>query len=92
MVGDQYFIGDDANQNPKLPAYWYVNLRTSYQLTKEVQVFGLVTNLFDRKFATYGTFFDTAGLDNVLAAGLTDPRTVTPVQPFAVYGGLRVKL
>jgi iron complex outermembrane recepter protein len=92
VVGDQYFIGDDANQNPKLPAYWYVNLRTTYQLTKEVQVFGLVTNPFDRKFATYGTFFDTASLDNVLAAGLTDPRTVTPAQPFGIYGGLRVRL
>jgi iron complex outermembrane receptor protein len=91
-VGSQYFIGDDANQNPKLPAYWYVNLNTSYQITKEVQVFGLVTNLFDKKFATYGTFFDTDGLEKALGFALTDPRTITPAQPLAVYGGIRMRL
>ncbi|MFL6951675.1 MAG: TonB-dependent receptor [Xanthobacteraceae bacterium] len=91
-VGSQFFIGDDANQNVKLPAYWYVNLNTSYQISKEVQVFGLVTNLFDRKFATYGTYFDTAGLERALGFPLTDPRTLTPAQPFSVYGGIRVRL
>jgi hypothetical protein len=35
---------------------------------------------------------DTAGLDKALGFALTAPRTVTPAQPFAVYGGIRVKL
>jgi iron complex outermembrane receptor protein len=91
-VGSQYFFGDDANQNPKLPAYWYVNMHTSYQLTKEVQIFGLVTNLFDRKFATYGAFFDVEQTNVALTTPVTDPRMVTPAQPFAIYGGIRVKL
>jgi len=89
-IGSQFFVGDDANQNPQLPAYWYVNLNTSYQVSKAVQIFGLVTNLFDNKFATYGTFFDPAGVE--LITTLTDPRTITPAQPLAIYGGIRVKL
>jgi iron complex outermembrane recepter protein len=89
-VGSQYFVGDDSNQNPQLPAYWYVNLRTSYQLRKDVQLFGVVNNLFDNRFATYGTFFDTSGI--ALITALTDPRTVTPVQPLSVYGGIRINL
>src|SRR5207244_11745150 len=90
-VGSQYFIGDEANLNDKLPAYLYVNLATSYQVTKEVQVFALVNNLFDRKFATYGTYFDPSGLVNAFPNPPTDHRTVTPAQPLSVYAGIRVK-
>jgi iron complex outermembrane receptor protein len=75
-----------------VPAYWVTNLHTSYQLTKELQLFGLVTNLFNQKYYTYGAYFE---LDGVAKAGnfvFADPRTVTPAQPFAVYGGLRAKL
>jgi iron complex outermembrane receptor protein len=91
-VGSQFFIGDDANQNAKLPAYWYVNLNTSYQISKEVQLFGVVTNLFDKRFATYGTYFEAAGLERALGFPLIDPRTITPAQPLSVYAGIRVKL
>jgi iron complex outermembrane receptor protein len=91
-VGSQFFIGDDANQNAKLPSYWYLNLQTSYQLNEKVQVFALVNNVFDKKFATYGTYFDPEGLNLVIANPPTDHRTITPVQPLAVYVGMRVKL
>jgi len=39
-VSSQWFIGDDANQNPKLADYWVANLHGSYQLTKEWQIYG----------------------------------------------------
>jgi outer membrane receptor protein involved in Fe transport len=57
-VSSQWFVGDDANQNPKLSDYWVANLHGSYQLTKELQIYGFVNDLFNRKFATFGTFFD----------------------------------
>ena len=91
-VGSQYFVGDDANQNEKLPAYWYVNLHTSYQISKEVQVFALVNNLFNNKFSTYGTYFDPSSVLNAISTTLTDHRTVTPAQPLAIYAGMRIKL
>ena len=58
VVGSQYFVGDDSNLNAKVPAYWVANLRSSYQLTKELQVFAIVTNLFNQKYYTYGTYFE----------------------------------
>ena len=92
MVGSQFFVGDDSNLNAKVPAYWVTNLRTSYQLTKELQVFGLVTNLFDQKYYTYGTYFELDGVARATSIVFTDPRTVTPAQPLAVYGGVKVRL
>jgi hypothetical protein len=53
-VSSQWFIGDGANQNPKLADYWVANLHGSYQLTKEWQIYGVINNLFNRKFATFG--------------------------------------
>jgi iron complex outermembrane receptor protein len=90
-VGTQYFVGDDANQNDKLPAYWFVNLHSSYQISKNVQVFALVNNVFNKTFATYGTYFDPQSVVNAIPVVLTDHRTITPAQPLAVYGGIRIK-
>jgi iron complex outermembrane receptor protein len=92
-VSSQWFVGDDANQNPKLADYWVANLHGSYQLTKELQIYGVINNLFNRKFATFGTFFDpqstvAIALPNVL----NDHRMVTPAQPLSIYIGLRAKL
>jgi len=92
VVGSQYFVGDDGNQNPKVPAYWTTNLHTSYQVTKEFQVFGLITNVFNQRYYTYGTFFELDGVAKAVSYTFSDPRTVTPAQPLAFYGGLRVKL
>jgi iron complex outermembrane receptor protein len=92
-VSSQWFIGDDANQNPKLADYWVANLHGSYQLTKEVQIYGFINNLFNRKFATFGTFFDTGSTVAVAIPNvLNDPRMVTPAQPLSVYVGMRAKL
>jgi iron complex outermembrane receptor protein len=92
VVGSQYFVGDDSNLNAKVPAYWTTNLHTSYQITKEAQVFALVTNLFNQRYYTYGTYFQLDGVAKAVSFTISDPRTVTPAQPLAIYGGLRVKL
>ena len=91
-VSSQWYVGDDANQNIKLADYWVANLHGSYQLTKELQLYGVVNNLFNRKFATFGTYFDPQSVINAVANPPTDHRTVTPAQPLSVYVGLRAKL
>lgn len=85
----QYLRGDESNLNPMLPGYWIVNLNTTYQVNKRVQVFGLVKNVFNKRYYTFGTFFDT---DEVPFLNLSDPRTLSPGAPLAAYAGLRVKL
>ena len=92
VVGSQYLIGDNSNLNPKLPAYWVANLHASYQVDEHIQFFGLINNLFNRHYATYGTFFNT-GTDAQLATSTFftgNPRTITPAQPISFYGGVKV--
>lgn len=91
-VGSQYYVGDDANQNDKLPGYWVANLHTSYQVTKAMQVFGLVNNLFNQPYSTFGTYFEPGQIANALANPPTDPRMQTPAQPLSVYVGARVRI
>jgi len=52
-VGSQIYVGDPANQNAELPGYWLANLHSSYQLRKDLQIFGVVNNLFNQKFGIY---------------------------------------
>jgi iron complex outermembrane recepter protein len=88
VVGKQYLVGDQSNQNPEVPAYWVVNLHSSYQINKNVEVFGLVQNLFNQHYYVYGTFFETTSFPYL---NLTDPRSFVPGMPLAAYTGLRVK-
>ena len=86
VVGSQWIVGDESNQNPKMPAYWVVNLHSSYKVSDNLEVFGQVRNLFNQHYYTYGTFFDVTTAPYL---NLTDPRTFLPGMPFAAYVGLR---
>ena len=63
-----------------------MNLHSSYQLSKNVELFGLVRNLFNQHYYLYGTFFETNSFPYL---NLTDPRTFVPGMPLAAYAGLR---
>ena len=91
FVGSQYFVGDESNQAPRLPSYTVFNLRASYQVDKTIQLYGRVDNIFDNRYATYGTFFDTTAVPNFANGGLpfTDARTVSPARPRSFYAGLK---
>jgi iron complex outermembrane recepter protein len=86
VIGSQWLVGDEGNQLPKVPAYWVVNLHSSYKVSENIEVFGLVRNLFDQHYYTYGTLFE---LGDFPYLPLTDPRTFLPGIPFAAYVGLR---
>jgi iron complex outermembrane receptor protein len=97
FTGSQYLVHDDTNQSPKVPAYAVLNLHTSYQITPNIEVFGLINNVLNQQYYLGGTFFQTggfasttAGVTNLLAS-LTDPRTFVPGMPLAAYAGLKVK-
>ena len=90
-VGSQYFAGDGSNQFQQLPAYAVVNADMSYQVTKNVQLYARVENLFDNRYYTYGTFFDTTQVPNFGAGGaaFADPRSLSPAQPRSFYAGMK---
>jgi iron complex outermembrane receptor protein len=89
IIGSQWLVGDESNQLPKVPAYWVVNLHSSYKISDSLEVFGLVRNLFDRHYYTYGLLTDVTEFGYL---NLTDDRTFVPGIPFAAYVGLRGKL
>ena len=99
-MSNQFFRGDEGNDDLPLPGYAVVNLRTGYKVTDNVEVYGLVKNLFSKDYATFGTYFDPEGLRTVagdpVGVGrngtvLENPRTISPAAPLAVYGGVKVK-
>ena len=94
VIGSQYLLRDDSNIYPKVPAYWVVNLHASYQVTKNVEVVGLVQNLFNQRYYSGGTLFNTGGFNNSTLGGnnlvtFNDPRSMLPGMPLAIYAGLK---
>jgi outer membrane receptor protein involved in Fe transport len=91
FVGSQYFVGDESNHAQRLPSYAVFNLHASYQINKTFQLYGRVDNIFDNRYATYGTFFDTGDVPNFANGGapFTDARSVSPARPRALYAGLK---
>jgi iron complex outermembrane receptor protein len=95
VVGSSYLVHDDTNLSPQVPAYAVLNLHTSYQLTPNVELFGLINNALNQHYYLSGTFVDTGGfpsMDNTnFLATLGDARTFTPGIPFAAYAGLKAR-
>jgi outer membrane receptor protein involved in Fe transport len=91
FVGSQYFVGDESNQAQRLPSYALFNLHASYQINKTFQIYARADNIFDNHYATYGTFFDTGAVPNFANGGapFTDPRSLSPARPCALYAGLK---
>jgi len=86
----RYLQGDAANQNPTTGAYVVLNLNTSYRVTKGVEVFGLVQNLTNEKYATFGSFSPVSLVPIVQAPNANNTRSLTPGAPIAGFGGVRV--
>ena len=87
ITGPMRFYGDASNQQPLLPGYATVSLNASYKVMKDVEIFARAENLFNQRYYTYGTYFNT----NSLYSAFTDPEMMVPGQPLSVYGGVRVK-
>ena len=51
-----------------------------------------MTNLFNQRYSTFGTYFEPGQIANALANPPTDPRMQTPAQPLSVYVGARLRI
>jgi iron complex outermembrane recepter protein len=86
----QYLFGDEANLTKQMPGYFVLNLNTSYQITQNVQVFGLVQNVLDQRYYVYGTFSPTSNITFLQAPGTTNTRSYNIAAPIGGFGGVRV--
>jgi len=88
-------VSEEEGLDSKLAGYTRVDLHTSYDITDNIQVYGLVKNLFNQKYGLYGTYFEAEEVSEVDedlgGPGFSDPRTISPSMPFAAYGGVKVK-
>ena len=84
-------FGNENGALPQLPGYAVFGVQTSYQVGKQLQIYGLIQNIFGQRYYTSGGLFDITSLPNS-GPFLTDPRTFGPGKPFAVYAGLRLTL
>lgn len=93
-VSSQRRVGDESNQDAQMPGYWVADAHAEWDLGHGLQLFGRIDNLFDRKYATFGTYFETGSLDNLSPSPLPDdpsPNTNTPAPPRSFLIGLRVR-
>ncbi|MEA3151796.1 MAG: iron complex outerrane recepter protein [Gammaproteobacteria bacterium] len=98
IVGNSFYKGDESNQNPELPGYTVVALRSSYHITPQVELFANVQNLLDRRYSTLGLYGDPTGVgapgippDAVSNDPRVDNRFQSPAMPRAYFGGIKVK-
>lgn len=84
----QYLRGDEANLLKPLAGYVLLSLRAGVTLWPGAEAQLVIRNALNQRYANFGTLFDTAATD-ALNLGLSDPRSVTPGSPRAIYAGLR---
>jgi len=85
--GGVYAQGDENNQdvNGKIAGYFLLDVDTSYQVTKRLQIFATVSNLLNKQYASFGVLgenffngpnhtFDGANLVNEQFVGPGAPR------------------
>jgi len=90
----QYAQGDNNNQdqNGPIPGYTIFNLDARYFITDQLQVFGRINNLFDKKYQTAGVlgenFFTGPNFSYNLAGAQTSMFS-SPGAPFGFWIGVR---
>jgi len=84
----QYLRGDEANRLAPVGGHAVANLHARWQATPWLDVVARVDNLFDRRYASFGTLGEP---DEVLPR-FDDPRFLGPAPPRAAWVGLRVAL
>jgi outer membrane receptor protein involved in Fe transport len=72
-----YLRGDEANLLGKTAGYAILNLHGRYRIGKGVTLLVHVDNLFDHRYASFGTLGDPSAV----LAGSSNPRFVTPGAP-----------
>ena len=82
-VGRQFLRGDEANRQPPLAGYTFVNLGASATWRK-LTGFVRLQNVLDQAYETFGTF-----APNGRVAGTPIERFLTPAAPISAIAGLQ---
>lgn len=84
----EVLFGDEANLTPSTGAYFVLNANASYKVTQHLELFAVVQNILNAKYATYGTFSDPTSIPCPQCG--TSTTALSPAPPISAYGGVRV--
>ena len=85
-VSTQFMLNDEQNAQPRVPGYFMLNGRVSYERPVSGGRLGgflMLNNMLDHKYSTSGIL-----APNVLTGGGAVERFVVPAPGLAIYGGL----
>jgi iron complex outermembrane recepter protein len=87
----QVLVGDESNGEAPTTGFAIANLHGSLRVTGPLTFFAEVSNIFDKKYATFGTFSQTSEVDLSEVPGASNPRSLGPGAPRRWMAGLRAK-
>lgn len=85
---DQFLRGDESNRLAPIAGYVVVNLHGRYTLTKHMEAFLTVENLFDTDYENFGLLGDPT----TVFPTFTDPRFLGPGAPRGGWIGIKISL
>jgi iron complex outermembrane recepter protein len=88
IASNQFLRGGESNQLDPVGSYAIVNLATSYRINEWAELFGMIDNVLDTKYESFGTLGDPS---NVFP-DFTDPRFLSSGAPIGGWAGVRVRL
>ncbi len=99
IVSSSYYVGDEANLLAPLPGYAIAELHSTFRPILHLEVFASVSNLLNRKYATWGILSDPTGIgapgiprDAVTNGPGVNNRFLSPAAPFEAFAGVRLTL
>lgn len=87
----QGLSGDESGSQALTSGFVIVGLHGSLHIAGPLTAFAEVSNVFDKRYATFGTFSQTSEIDLSEAPGATNPRSLGPGAPRRWLAGLRAK-
>lgn len=87
----QVLFGDEGNDNAPTPGYLVVDFSGEFALTQGIAISAQVANLFDRHYATFGTFAEIDEITLAEVPDASDPRAYAPGIPRRISIGLKAR-
>ena len=90
VASSRVLFGDEGNDQAELDGYGVANLRSSYRLGENLELFVRVDNLFDAEYTTFGVLAELE-IDLHEVPDASGPWFVAPGVPRSAFAGVRFR-
>ena len=87
-ASNQYYRGDEANENAKISGYGLLNLYGVYDINDQVRLSFRVDNALDKSFYTFGTYGEADEVLEDIYPEIDDPEFIGPAHPRMLSVGI----